>query len=261
MGKNAILTVSFGTSHADTREKTIGAIEEEFRRAYPGWEVRRAFTSRMIIRSLAGEGIQVDTVPQALEKLAAQGFTRVACQPTHVMNGEEYDLFCREAAPFQTRFERFGIGTPLLTELEDYHRLIQAISAEVPGLGGEDALVLMGHGSSHFANAAYGTLDYAFKDSGHRNIFVGTVEGYPDLEAIRRRMQEFRPRTVWLMPLMVVAGDHAVNDMAGPEEDSWQSVLTADGWQVRSVLQGLGELPAVRRIYLDHLARVTGRLQ
>ena len=262
MQKTGILVVSFGTSYHDSLVNNIQAIEKTIGESFPGCELRRAFTSGMIIRKLkTRDGIHVDTVAEALDSFLRDGFTDLIVQPTHIINGVENDHMLDVLRSYKNRFHSLRVGTPLLTTTEDYRALISSVMKEYTDLKDDEFLVFMGHGTDHDANAVYPALDYMLKADGYSNVYIGTVEGYPDLEAIRRRMQEFRPRTVWLMPLMVVAGDHAVNDMAGPEEDSWQSVLTADGWQVRSVLQGLGELPAVRRIYLDHLARVTERLQ
>ena len=261
MTERAVLAVSFGTSHRDTLEKNIAAIEAELAAAFPERTVRRAFTSGMILRKLAGEGTHIDNVPQALERLLAEGCTDVVVQPTHVMNGEEYDKLAEQAAPWEERFARFVVGRPLLTGAEDDAALASAVADSLPPIREDEAVVLMGHGTEHFANAAYAALEDVFHDMGRKEVFVGTVEGYPPLEQVMRRMadRKYRSRAL-LAPLMVVAGDHAKNDMAGEEEDSWESQLRAAGYETRCVLRGLGEVPAVRAMFVEHAGRAMDEL-
>jgi sirohydrochlorin cobaltochelatase len=258
--KQALLVVSFGTSHRDTMEKTISAIEADLAAAFPGWEVRRAFTSGMILRKLRErDGLEIDNVERALARLVVEEFDTVVIQPTHVMNGDEYDKLKAQAAPYAGRFQSFAMGAPLLTDVEDYVAAVSAILSELPPAQGDHALVLMGHGSGHFANAAYAQLEYIFHDLGHRNVFLGTVEGYPELEQVMRRLAEREIRSVTLAPLMVVAGDHAKNDMAGPGEDSWKTQLEAAGYRVDCVVRGLGEFPAIRARFTAHAAQAMER--
>jgi sirohydrochlorin cobaltochelatase len=252
--KKALLVVSFGTSHAETREKTVGAIEKNIAEAYPEYEVRRAFTSGMILKVLEKrDGIVIDNVAEAMSRLVSDGFEEVLVQPTHVISGDEYDEMAGDVMLFEDRFETLRIGAPLLFNTEDYQKVVRAVMEQFPDLGKRDALVLMGHGTGHRINAAYAALDYRFKDMGYGNVFVGTVEAYPDIETVARHVEAFRPEKVILMPLMVVAGDHAVNDMAG-EEDSWKSVFERAGFEVECVLKGLGEFQSIRDIYLEHVA-------
>lgn len=260
--KRALLVVSFGTSHRDTLEKTIAAIERDMARAFPEWEVRRAFTSGMIIRKLKQrDGLAIDTVEQALARLVLEEFDAVVIQPTHVMNGEEYDKLAAQAAPYAGQFRSFAMGAPLLTSIEDYKAAASAVAEAFPSAEGEHALVLMGHGTEHFANAAYAAMEYVFHDLGYRNVFLGTVEGYPELEQVMSRLGEHQIRSVTLAPLMVVAGDHAKNDMAGPEEDSWRNRLEAAGYEVDCVIRGLGEFPAIRARFAAHAADAMEQLQ
>lgn len=255
--KKALLVVSFGTSYEETRAKTIGAIEREAANAYPDREVRRAFTSSMILRVLKKrDGIHIDNVKEALGRLIADGFTDVLVQPTHIINGEEYEKMMDQIRPFQSCFGKLLVGVPLLTSSEDYSAVIQAVMEEVPAIGTNDALVLMGHGTEHHVDAAYAALDYRFKDMGYSRVIVGTVEGYPAFEQVVKQLEMLdpRPETVVLMPFMIVAGDHAVNDMAGEEEDSWKSCLKDRGYSVKCILKGLGEMEAVRAIFLRHMA-------
>ncbi|MDF2654228.1 MAG: sirohydrochlorin cobaltochelatase [Bacillota bacterium] len=254
--KKAILVVSFGTSHETTREKTIGAIEREVSTAYPDYEIRRAFTSGMILRVLEKrDQIKIDNVAEAMKKLVEEGFQEVFVQPTHVIPGDEYDKMSADVTAFAGQIDVLAIGKPLLYDTDDYFAVIQGIMSELPKLGSEDALVLMGHGSEHPINAAYAAMDYRFKDEGYPNVFVGTVEGYPDLEVVLKQVKSFAPKKVTLLPLMVVAGDHAVNDMASDEEDSWKTAFEKEGFEVECILRGLGEFPAIRKIYLEHIAR------
>lgn len=261
--KKAILVVSFGTSHQDTLEKTIAAIERDMAEAFPDWEVRRAFTSGMIIRKLERrDGLAIDNVEKALARLVVEGFDTVVVQPTHVMNGEEYDKLAAQAAPYAHQFSSFALGDPLLTSVEDYQQAVPAVLSELPAEGEDHALVLMGHGTEHFANATYAAMEYVFHDLGHKQVFLGTVEGYPELTQVLHRLAEHpQVRRVTLAPLMVVAGDHAKNDMAGEEEDSWKTRLEAEGYQVDCVLRGLGEFAAVRKMFVGHAREAVDSLE
>ena len=253
MDRQAILAVSFGTSHFDTLEKTIAAIEAELAAAFPERTLRRAFTSGMILRKLEKEGTHIDDVPQALERLAAEGYADVVVQPTHILNGDEYDKLMAQATPFAGRFARLAFGKPLLTSLEDYQALAAALEADLPAPSEGAAVLFMGHGTGHWSNAAYAQLEYLLHDRGRRDVVIGTVEGYPGFGEALRRLKE-RPglERVELRPLMVVAGDHAKNDLAGEEPDSWRSRLGAEGYGVTCTLRGLGEYPAVRAIFAAH---------
>ena len=254
MTKRAVLVASFGTSHLDTLEKTIQPIEWDIAGRMPGRVLRRAFTSGMILRKLEErDGLKIDSVPQALERLAEEGFEDVVVQPTHIMNGEEFDKLMAQAEPYRARFRRLAFGRPLLTTLEDYRDLTAALSEALPEPEADTAHVFMGHGTEHFANAAYCQLSYMFYDQGRPDLLVGTVEGYPGLDQVIHRLKEHPAvRRVVLYPLMVVAGDHAKNDLGGDGPDSWKSLLRARGYQVECVLSGLGERPAVRRLFVQH---------
>lgn len=258
--KQAILAVSFGTSHKETREKTIEAIEQQIRENFPIYEVRRAFTSGMIMNVLKKrDKIHIDNVDQAMSKLERDGFVNVILQPTHIINGDEYDKMVRQAEAYEGRFANISIGDPLLTESSDYEAVCRGIMKQFPELAADEALVLMGHGTGHFADAAYAAIDYRFKALGYDNVFVGTVEGYPELSDLLPQVKKFGPTKVVLMPFMVVAGDHAQNDMAGDEEDSWKSVFENEGYPVECILKGLGEFEEIRAIYINHILKATGK--
>ena len=253
--KPVILVVSFGTSYNDNRELSIGAVEADIQAAYPDWEVRRAFTAQTIIDILAErDGIQTDNVTQAMERLVADGVKRVVLQPTHLMHGYEYDDVMAEIAPYVDQFDYFAVGEPLLSSLEDYDAVIDAVLSDNEYVGSEDvALVFMGHGTEHFANASYSQLQAMMRAEGYENAFVGTVESFPTVDDMLSQVAEFGASKVILQPLMVVAGDHANNDMAGDEEDSWKTAFTEAGYDVECVSEGLGQNPAIRAIYVEHV--------
>lgn len=253
--KPVLLVVSFGTSFNDSREKTIGAIERALAAAYPDYDQRRAFTSQIIIDKLAKEeGLKIDNVEEAMKRLVAEGVKEVLVQPTHVMNGEEYDSVIEEVKPFEKQFTRIRYGKPLLITDADYNELIDALIAETRQYAGDHtAVVFMGHGTAHEANAAYAKLDGMIKAKGIARYYIGTVEATPSLDDVAAAIRQTGGITrVVLSPLMIVAGDHANNDMAGDEDDSWKSILTAQGYEVVPVLKGLGEYPGIQRILVRH---------
>ena len=252
--RKAILAVSFGTTFPDTLEKNIAAIEADLAAAFPDRVLRRAFTSGMVIRRLRQrDGLEIDNVAQALERLRREGFSDVIVQATHVMNGDEYDKLRAMAAPYEASFSRLAFGAPLLSSTRDYRETAAALLERLPEQEPGQAVVLMGHGTLHHANAVYAALEYVLRDAGRRDIAIGTVEGYPEFGEICRRLEEMGDvRRVVCMPLMVVAGDHAKNDLDGEGENSWRSMLTARGYAVRCILEGLGENPAVRAIFVRH---------
>ena len=252
--KKAILVVSFGTSYENTRKVTIDAIEKDIADAFPACPTYRAWTRKMIISKLKKrDGIIIHTVKEALEQMLHDGITDVVVQPTHVINGIENDQMKADALSFKDQFHSIVFGNPLLTTEEDNQAVVQAVADEFSDMDSETALVLMGHGTEHFANSVYAALDYRFKDTGHKNIFLGTVEAYPALDSLLRATGSFHPKKIVLAPFMIVAGDHAQNDLAGEEPDSWLNRLSSEGYEVTPVLKGLGEYPEVRRILVDHV--------
>ena len=254
-GKKAILVVSFGTSYGETREATLDAIEADIAAAYPDWDVYRAFTAQTVIDILAErDGIEIDNVTEAMERLAAEGYGTVLVQPTHVMNGYEYDDLVAEASAYAGCFEAFAIGKPLLTSEADYEAVIDALLADSEYAGSAGvALVYMGHGTEHFANAAYSQIESMMHAMGYGNAFVGTVEGFPALEQVLAEVAACGAEKVVLMPFMVVAGDHANNDMAGDGEDSWKTAFAEAGYEVECVLEGLGQNAGIRALYVAHV--------
>ncbi|WP_312334617.1 sirohydrochlorin cobaltochelatase [Anaerospora hongkongensis] len=262
--KKAILVVSFGSTYEETMKRNIESTENKIRSAFPGYDVFRAFTSRMVIRRLAErDGIQVDTEKQALERLQAAGYQEVYVQPLHIVAGEEYDKVKRIVAAYahakEKAFERIAIGRPLLYYMgqeeqpDDYLAVIEAIQTQLAKLDSSEAVVFMGHGGVHPANAAYAVLQMKLEQAGFAHIYVYTVEGFPSFESVLGKLQQRKVRKVKLIPFMLVAGDHANNDMASDEPDSAKSQLLEAGFEVETQLAGLGENTAIQDIYLQHL--------
>lgn len=257
--KKAILVVSFGTSYNPTREKTIDVIENRIGDAFSDWKIYRAWTSKMIMsKLLKRDGIKINNVKEAMEQMRDDGITDVIIQPTHVINGIENDMMKEDALSYRDDFHSIAFGTPLLTSEQDSLDMIAAISHEFSDLRADEALVLMGHGTTHYANAIYAALDYTFKDKGFSNIYLGTVEAYPSMETLMKMIREQNPSRVRLAPFMIVAGDHARNDMAGDDSNSWRCQFEAAGFPVECVLKGLGEYQAVQEIFIRHVREAMG---
>ena len=270
--KKAILVVSFGTSYTDSRTAAIGGIERALQAAYPDYDVRRAFTSQVIINHiLARDEEEILTVREALEKARAAGVTDLIVQPTTLMHGTEYDLMVQNVKANQGKM-RVSFAEPLLGSAADSDEVTNAdkksVAKAVAGAAAKDlgasdiqsvpkdtAVVLLGHGTSHRAASAYNQMQYTVKELGYSNVFIGTVEGEPEeteVNAVVKKVKEAGYRNVVLRPLMVVAGDHANNDMAGTEEDSWSSRFQSAGLTVTNQIAGLGEIPAVQQLYVSH---------
>lgn len=254
MAKKALLVISFGTSFEETRKKTIEATEKQLQEAYPDYDFFRAFTSRMIINKLKKRDNEIVDLPtEALQKLKDAGYEEVICQTTHIINGYEYDITLKELKAFENDFKTLKLGKPLLTSVEDYNRTADIMMKELPELKTGEALVLMGHGSDHHANSTYPCMDYIFKHKGYKDVYVGTVEGFPELEDIIPQLKEKAYQKIILVPFMLVAGDHARNDMASDEEDSWKTQLLNENFEVQTIIQGMGEYKEIRELFLEHL--------
>ena len=251
--KKAILVVSFGTSYKETREKTIDQIELDIQNYFPNYKVYRAFTSNMIIKKLKRVyDLSIDTVSEALNRIVNDGVNDLIVQPTHIINGIENDFMISEIEKFKLKFNSIKIGSPLLTSTSDYIDLVETIIDEYSFIKDDEALVCMGHGTEHHANSAYISLDYIFKAHDKKNFFIGTVEGYPEIDIIVKALKKFKPSKVYLVPLMIVAGDHANNDMAG-EEDSFKTKLQDEGFEPECIIKGLGEYEDIRKIYIIYI--------
>lgn len=254
IGENELLVVSFGTSYNDSRRLTVGAIENDLEAAFPDYSVRRGFTSNIIIDHVQRrDGVLIDDIDAALTRAADNGVKNLVIQPTHLMNGIEYDEIVEKAANYSDAFEKVVFGEPLLTSDEDFKRVIKAITDDTKEYDdGETAICFMGHGTEHSANGVYSKMQELFTAGGYDNYFIGTVEASPTLDDVMALVKAGNYKRVVLQPLMVVAGDHANNDMAGDEEDSWKSAFENEGYEVVCVLKGLGENEEIRKIYADH---------
>lgn len=276
IGENELLVVSFGTSYNDSRVEDIKGIEDALQEAYPDWAVRRAFTAQIIINHVqARDGEVIDNMQQALDRAVENGVKNLVVQPTHLMHGAEYDEMAEVLEQYQDKFESVAIAEPMLGEVgddatvinEDKAAVAQAVADAAVQEAGFDsmeaaaedgtAFVFLGHGTSHTAKVSYSQMQTQMEELGFKNAFIGTVEGEPEdtaCEAVIEKVKEAGYKKVILRPLMVVAGDHANNDMAGSEEDSWKSMFEASGNfdSVEAQIAGLGRIDAVKQLYVEH---------
>lgn len=254
MSAKALLVVSFGTSHDDTREKTIDRLEGELAKEFPDRRLYRAWTSSMVCERLRREGrAAVDSVLEAMLRMKRDGIRDVLAQPTHVLDGVENGLMRDDALAAVRDFGAIRIGAPLLANDADVDKMARSIANDADALPPDEALLLMGHGTSGAANAMYVKLERRLHELGHRNVFVATVEALPTLDDVVPRLKANEAlRRVTLMPLMIVAGDHAKHDMAGEQPGSWRNVLARHGYDVNCVLHGLGESQAVIGLLVEH---------
>jgi len=256
IGENELLVVSFGTSFNDSRTATIGAIEGALEKAFPDYSVRRGFTSNIIIEHISRrDGEVIDDVTEALDRAKNNGVKNLLVQPTHLMNGYEYGDLVQELQSRKADFESIKIGAPLLTTDEDYKAVAEAMAAATSSFDdGKTAICYMGHGTEAASNGVYSKMQKVLKDGGHANYFVGTVEAEPSVEDVLKQVKEGGYEKVVLRPMMIVAGDHANNDMAGDDEDSWKSVFEANGFagKVTCEVKGLGELEGVQQLLAAH---------
>ena len=280
IGENELLVVSFGTSFNDSRAKDIGGIEKALQAANPDWSVRRAFTAQIIINHVqARDGECIDNVEQALDRAVDNGVKNLVIQPTHLMHGAEYDELMDAVEEYEDKFESVKVAEPLLGEVgddaavvnDDKKAVAEILTAEAVEKAGYDSLdaakedgvafVFMGHGTSHTAKVSYSQMQTQMNDLGYENVFIGTVEGEPEetaCENVIDAVAEAGYTKVILRPLMVVAGDHANNDMAGEDEDSWLSQFEASEKfeSVDTQIFGLGEIEGIQKLYIDHTAAV-----
>lgn len=276
IGAREILVVSFGTSYNDSRARDIGGIEQAIQTAYPDWSVRRAFTSQIIINHVqARDGVKIDNIQQALDRAVANGVKELVVQPTHLMHGSEYDEMVEAVQDYADHFDFVSIAEPLLGEVgedvtavnQDKAEVAQAVVAGAVDQAGYSSLeeaaqagtafVLLGHGTSHTAKVTYSQMQTQMNELGYQNVFIGTVEGEPqgtDCDAVIAAVAQAGYTHVVLRPLMVVAGDHANNDMAGDEADSWKSLFLNSGSfdTVDTQLDGLGGMEEIQAIYVNH---------
>ena len=274
IGENELLVVSFGTSFNDSRVADIKGIEDALQAAYPDWSVRRAFTAQIIINHIqARDGEKIDNMTQALDRAVANGVKNLVVQPTHLMHGAEYDEMCEAIEAYKDQFESVSIAEPMLGEVgsdatvinADKEAVAKAITATAVSEAGFESLeaakdagtafVFMGHGTAHVAKVTYSQMQTQMQNLGYENVFIGTVEGEPEetaCEAVIEAVKAAGYTNVVLRPLMVVAGDHANNDMAGSEDDSWKTMFEAAGFTVDCQISGLGEIADVQALYVAH---------
>ena len=262
IGEKELLVVSFGTSFNDSRRLTIGGIERALQKAFPDWSVRRAFTSQIIIDHVKSrDGEVIDNVSEALDRAIENGVKTLVVQPTHLMHGYEYTDLVNELAEYADAFESITVGEPLVNSEEDF-ALTAAVLVDVTASynDGKTAIVYMGHGTEAESNEIYARMQQLMKDAGYENYFIGTVEAEPSVEDVLALVQAGSYERVVLRPMMIVAGDHANNDMAGDEEDSWKSVFEGAGYDVECVLQGLGQSNVVQQMFVQHTAEAMAKL-
>lgn len=256
MLKKGILVVSFGTSYEETRKVTIEAIEDRIRENYKEYEIRRAFTSCMIINKLKNrDNIHIDNPEEALEKMAKEGFKEVIVQSLHVIPGDEYDEIKIAVHRFKNRnlFKKLILGRPLLYRIEDYFNVVEALKSQIPETREDSAVLFMGHGSVHHSNSCYSQFKYVLNESGLKNVFLANIEGFPEIDVIIPKLKERNIKEVTLMPFMIVAGDHVTNDMAGEDDGSWKNILQREGFKVNIYFHGLGENKGIQDMYTQYV--------
>lgn len=252
--KEALVIVSFGTSVAEA-QKDIDGVEAALAAAMPDADFFTALTSPTIRRKLKSRGEAAYSLEEILETLSPADYNRVTVQPTHLLYGIEYDRIKAVVSAYASRFAAITLGEPLLAGTEDMIALARCLKAEYGS--DSEALVLMGHGTEHYANMVYPAFQTVLRLEGYANAYVGTVEGWPSLEPVIRQLKADNHQKILLMPMMLVAGDHARNDMAGSDPDSWKSRLEAEGFTVRCHMEGLGRLSQVQSLYVRHLNELT----
>ena len=254
IGDTELLVVSFGTSYNDNRRETIGAIEQAMQKAFLDYSVRRGFTSQIIIDHVnKRDGEKIDNVTEALDRAVDNGVKTLVVQPTHLMNGLEYTDLKDELATYSDSFEKVVLGQPLLTSDDDFQKVMNAIVDVTKEYDdGETAICFMGHGTEADSNSVYTKMQETLKAAGHDNYFVGTVEATPSLDDVIAAVKEGGYKKVVLRPLMIVAGDHANNDMAGDEDGSWKTEFEKAGFEVTTIVEGLGSVPAIQDLFVAH---------
>lgn len=256
VAKPVILVVSFGTSYASSRHITIGAIESDIREAFPAYDVRRAFTAQIIIDHIEQDtGRHIDSFEEAMDKIVADGVKELVVQPTHLMDGYEYNDIKKSFANYAGKFDKCVLGEPLIAYPEDQVAVADAIKAAMTEYEDKDtAICLMGHGTEADSNGVYAEMQQVFADQGYKNYFVATVEATPTFDDVAKAAKKAGYTKAVLRPLMVVAGDHANNDMADKNDpESFASIMTAAGFEVTCVIEGLGQLADIDEIYVQHV--------
>lgn len=262
IGENELLVVSFGTSYNDSRRLTVGAIEEAMAKEFPDYSVRRGFTSQIIIDHVKSrDHVSIDNVKEALDRAVAHRVKSLVIQPTHLMDGLEYTALLKEVSDYSDAFDKIAVGKPLLTSEDDFKAVIKAVTEATARYDdGETAICFMGHGTEAESNKVYAKMQDMLTAGKYKNYFVGTVEAVPTVKDVLTAVQAGNYKKVVLEPLMIVAGDHANHDMAGDEEGSWKTKFQDAGYHVTCLVRGLGEMEAVKQLFVEHARTVMDSL-
>ncbi|WP_300277839.1 sirohydrochlorin cobaltochelatase [Peptacetobacter sp.] len=248
--KKAVLVVSFGTSYHETREKTINAVENKIKEDFKEYDFFRAYTSNMIINKLKRrDNIEIDNPIQAMERIYKSGYDEVVVQTLHIICGHEYVKLKEQIKEYKDKFKSIKFGNPLLYSIEDYKYVASSLKEITDKM--DSTVVLMGHGTDHESHSAYPAIEYYLRDLG-ADVYVGTVEGYPEIDNVIKKLKERNIKKVHLMPFMLVAGDHAQNDMAGDEEDSWKNIIESENIETVIHLKGLGEMEKIQNKFVEN---------
>lgn len=248
--KKAILAVSFGTTYENALDSSIGSLEKDICINFPDYRVFRAFTSNIVMKKLSTKGIHINNVSQALDQLFNDGYDEVIIQPTHIISGIEYDKICDISGQYISKFSTVKTGTPLFSSENDMKAVCSFFAEKFPS---DKAVLFMGHGTEHSANELYTKFSSICSDMNFSNMFTATVEGNPEISDVIPELKRSGYTEVIITPLMLVAGDHAQNDMNGDGPDSWRNILTEEGFNVIPLVKGLGEYQEIRNIYISHL--------
>lgn len=250
--KKAILVVSFGTSHHETRRKTIEACESKIKDSFVGYDFYRAFTSERIVSKLRiKDKMEIYNPSEVLEQLHKDGYEEVIVQSLHIICGEEYNKLKDMVEEYDDKFKKISLGRPLLTYIDDYRETVNAVKQELEKIYINQAIVFMGHGTEYESNSAYSVIECMFRDSGI-NAYVRTIKDFSGLEQVIKRLKDKKVETIDLIPFMLVAGNHAIKDMASDKEDSWKTILEKAGFKVKVHLKGLGENPYIQEKFKNH---------
>jgi len=252
MMKKAVLVVSFGVSHQETRKKTIAVCEQEIKQSFAEYDFFRAYTSHRIIEKIKKkEQLVIDHFHIALENIYRAGYVEVLVQPLYVVGGEEFNQLKWHLLSYEHKFKKIQLGRPLLTYMADYIETVEVMKEQLPQLKDHEALIFMGHGTANVAQAAYCALEYVLRDR-EINAFVGTLTGYPGIDQIIKNLELNQGKTVILMPFLLVTGYHVMKDMKGEQAESWKNRLEIRGYEVQVILKGLGEYPGIRKQFINH---------
>lgn len=244
--KVAMVMIHFGTTHSDTREKTIETLNERVREAFPEWDFYEAYSSRLVIKKLKKRGVMKQTPTEVFQALIRKGYKYVMVQTSNIIDGIEMEAIRKEIAEVQDHFTDIRLGHCLLYAPEDYLKVAEVLKQEIPYSG---QVVAIGHGTYTSANAAYAMMDYAFKEVGLHNFHVGTIEGYPTFQETLKRVEATKDNKVLLIPLMFVAGEHAKNDIQG----EWKELYENAGYKTEVLLKSLGEYSGILDVYVEHI--------